>query len=125
MSRWILPLILLPGTMLLVVPAVIVWATSGTEYAATLGGPKSAGFWLALALGPPGAGMAGWAMAAFGRHGHGTPAPWDPPTRLVVAGPYRHVRNPMLSGVIAMLFAEALLLQSWPLTIWASVFFAR
>ena len=26
--------------------------------------------------------------------GQGTPAPWDPPRHLVVAGIYRHVRNP-------------------------------
>ena len=31
-----------------------------------------------------------------------------PTQRLVVVGPYRHVRNPMLTGVIAMLFAESL-----------------
>jgi protein-S-isoprenylcysteine O-methyltransferase Ste14 len=34
----------------------------------------------------------------FGRTGHGTPAPMAPPQRLVVAGFYRYVRNPMYSG---------------------------
>lgn len=30
--------------------------------------------------------------------GHGTPAPFDPPRRLVVQGFYRYVRNPMYVG---------------------------
>ena len=36
----------------------------------------------------------------FGRTGHGTPAPVAPPTRLVVVGFYRYVRNPMYVGFI-------------------------
>jgi len=34
----------------------------------------------------------------FGRTGHGTPAPIAPPTKLVVVGFYRYVRNPMYLG---------------------------
>ncbi len=37
----------------------------------------------------------------FGWTGHGTPAPVAPPTRLVVVGFYRHVRNPMYVGFAA------------------------
>ncbi|SEM81385.1 methyltransferase [Lihuaxuella thermophila] len=36
----------------------------------------------------------------FARKGEGTLAPWNPPQKLVVAGPYRYVRNPMYSGVL-------------------------
>jgi protein-S-isoprenylcysteine O-methyltransferase Ste14 len=36
----------------------------------------------------------------FGRTGHGTPAPLVPPTKLVVVGFYRYVRNPMYLGFI-------------------------
>jgi len=34
----------------------------------------------------------------FGWTGHGTPAPIAPPTRLVVVGLYRYLRNPMYTG---------------------------
>jgi protein-S-isoprenylcysteine O-methyltransferase Ste14 len=36
----------------------------------------------------------------FGRTGHGTPAPVAPPTKLVVVGFYRYVRNPMYVGFL-------------------------
>ena len=30
--------------------------------------------------------------------GNGTPAPWDPTTKMIVTGPYAYVRNPMITG---------------------------
>jgi protein-S-isoprenylcysteine O-methyltransferase Ste14 len=39
----------------------------------------------------------------------GTPAPYDPPRELVVAGLYRYVRNPQYVGVVLVLVGEALL----------------
>jgi protein-S-isoprenylcysteine O-methyltransferase Ste14 len=70
------------------------------------------------------AGLALWAWTAFlfVRIGRGTLAPWDPPTRLVTVGPYAHVRNPMLSGVFAVLTGEAVLVGSWALLAWAAIF---
>ena len=47
----------------------------------------------------------------FARH-HGSLAPWNPPTEMVLVGPYRHCRNPMISGIYAMLLGEALALRS-------------
>eukprot|EP00562_Extubocellulus_spinifer_P032077 CAMPEP_0178713508 /NCGR_PEP_ID=MMETSP0699-20121125/19461_1 /TAXON_ID=265572 /ORGANISM="Extubocellulus spinifer, Strain CCMP396" /LENGTH=260 /DNA_ID=CAMNT_0020362347 /DNA_START=141 /DNA_END=923 /DNA_ORIENTATION=- len=40
----------------------------------------------------------------------GTLAPWDPPREFVVTGPYRYVRNPMLSGVNLILASEIIVL---------------
>ena len=67
--------------------------------------------------------IAGWTTRLFVDKGEGTPAPWDPPTKLVVVGPYRHVRNPMITGVFLMLTAESVLFGSWPLFGWVVVFF--
>ena len=58
----------------------------------------------------------------FATQGRGTLAPWDPPTQLVVRGPYRFVRNPMISGVIFTLVGEALLFESLPHAVWAALF---
>lgn len=35
--------------------------------------------------------------------------PWDPTQRLVVRGPYRHTRNPMISSVLFMVLGQALI----------------
>ena len=34
----------------------------------------------------------------------GTPVPFNPPQRVIDTGPYRYVRNPMLTGVFLLLF---------------------
>ncbi len=72
------------------------------------------------------AGVALWAWTVwlFARIGRGTLAPWDPTRRLVAAGPYRHVRNPMISAVLAVLIGEALVFASASLGLYAAIFFA-
>ena len=59
----------------------------------------------------------------FSLKGLGTPAPIAPPTKLVVTGFYRHVRNPMYVGITTALFGEALLFGSRPL-LWELLFVA-
>lgn len=54
--------------------------------------------------------------------GHGSLAPWNPPTELVVTGPYRFCRNPMISGIYAILVGEALAFCSPWLGAWAALF---
>ena len=63
-------------------------------------------------------------LRRFATEGRGTLAPWDPPRQLVVQGPYRFVRNPMISGVLLVLCGEAALLVSRPHAIWALTFAA-
>ncbi len=53
----------------------------------------------------------------FSRYGEGSIMPWDPTQRLIVRGVYRHVRNPMHTGVFLVLFGEGLLLRSTSLLI--------
>jgi protein-S-isoprenylcysteine O-methyltransferase Ste14 len=42
----------------------------------------------------------------------GTPVPFNPPPKLVDAGPYAYVRNPMLSGVFILMFGFGILFNS-------------
>lgn len=51
---------------------------------------------------------------AFAWTGEGTPAPFDPPRRLVVTGWYRYVRNPMYIGMAIFLIGEFLLFGTTP-----------
>lgn len=119
--RQLAAIIALPGLVAVLVPWRIARRYDlGLEPAASLGG---------IVLQVAGAGMLliGLALFAsslyeFATRGRGTLAPWDPPRALVVAGPYRFVRNPMISGVIFVVCGEALLLLSLPHAIWAATF---
>lgn len=61
-------------------------------------------------------------IALFAQGGQGTLAPWDPTERLVIQGPYRHVRNPMISGVFFILLGDSLLFLSVPVFVWFMLF---
>jgi protein-S-isoprenylcysteine O-methyltransferase Ste14 len=50
----------------------------------------------------------------------GTPVPFNPPPKVVKTGPYRYVRNPMLTGVFLILFGLGFGVNSFSLV----VFFA-
>ena len=76
------------------------------------------------ALVAAGVALVAWTATLFARIGRGTIAPWDPTRRLVVLGPYRHVRNPMISGVLAILLGEAAIFGSLPLLLWFAGVFA-
>ncbi len=65
-----------------------------------------------------------WCIADFAYTGKGTPAPVDPPKRLVVHGLYRYVRNPMYIGVLSILLGELLRFPSFQMLIYASLVFA-
>ncbi len=58
----------------------------------------------------------------FHMHG-GSLAPWNPPRALVISGPYRYVRNPMILGIFLMLIGEAVFLQSRWIGLWFAMFF--
>jgi protein-S-isoprenylcysteine O-methyltransferase Ste14 len=126
-SGWVtrhgLALLVLPVTVVLVIPTWIARA-SGTEVIL----PDSPIDWAAAAIGLASLGLGATLFLAslmrFGSEGMGTLAPWDPPARLVVRGPYAFVRNPMISGVVFLLLAEGLLLRSVPHLEWAALFAA-
>ena len=117
-------IIVLPGTVLVFIPAVIVLLTMGSRFPPELTNPSHILFWLALLAASTGATLCVWAVKHFIRYGEGTPAPWDPPKKLVIGGPYRHSRNPMITGALLLLLAEALFLRSWFIGAWMLLFFA-
>jgi len=51
----------------------------------------------------------------FAKYGKGSAAPWDPPENLVIQGFYQYTRNPMVLGVLFMVFGETILFTSSPL----------
>jgi protein-S-isoprenylcysteine O-methyltransferase Ste14 len=106
-------IVLLPGMVTIVVPWLIL-AGEGADF----------GWWSLLGVPLIGAGLGLWlwTVVLFARIGKGTLAPWDPTKRLVVAGPYRHVRNPMITAVLFVLLGEAALFGSTGVLIWAAVF---
>ena len=57
-----------------------------------------------------------WDFASFGR---GTPAPIDPPKRLVVRGLYRYVRNPMHMGILTVILGWAMFFGDRGLVLYA------
>ena len=120
--RLVKPILILPGTAVVVIPALILWAAGGTWYGAAALSVRDVTLWLGLAAAVPALGLMVWTMRLFVTHGEGTPAPWDPPRKFVIRGPYRYVRNPMIIGVVFMLGAEALAFASWPLAAWLAVF---
>ena len=52
-----------------------------------------------------------WPVYSFIR-ARGSPVPFNPPRRLVIAGLYSRIRNPMISGWIVLLLGLGLLLNS-------------
>ena len=105
------------GLVLIFVPARLL-AWSGIIRPATMEAPQIAG----MIVGTAGAVIALWCVFAFARIGKGTPAPFDPPRRLVIRGPYRFVRNPMYIGAALALAGAALFYESVPLLAYAVLF---
>jgi protein-S-isoprenylcysteine O-methyltransferase Ste14 len=91
---------ILPVMVTGAIPMVIVVTTRAWERASVASVLVGAAAWIA-----------GFALLVrtsrlFARHG-GALAPWNPPTSIVLVGPYRYVRNPMISGIFLMLIGEA------------------
>jgi protein-S-isoprenylcysteine O-methyltransferase Ste14 len=118
--RHALAVLALPFMVAVVVP---VWLarSSGIQWDA----PQCALAWAGVGIGVAtllvGLTLFVASLRRFGGEGRGTLAPWDPPTSLVIRGPYSYVRNPMISGVLLVLVSEGSILRS-PIHLgWAAV----
>jgi protein-S-isoprenylcysteine O-methyltransferase Ste14 len=105
------------GAFLVFVPGRIL-ARAGIEPVTAVGAPQVIGIAVAIL----GLALAIACVLTFAFIGRGTPAPFDPPRALVVAGPYRFVRNPMYIGAGTALLGAALYYQSAALAGYALVF---
>jgi len=110
--RSLLAAALLPGTVTIIVP----WLILGR-------GASTGAHWPGLVLVALGAAILFRCIWEFAVSGRGTLAPIDPPTRLVVNGLYRYVRNPMYVGVVLILAGEAWAFASGWLAMYAVGFF--
>jgi protein-S-isoprenylcysteine O-methyltransferase Ste14 len=123
-SKHLRAIALLPGVVTLAIPGIILWRT----------GMDSWGLWqsvpatrivlpvmgvVCICLGLV---LMTATIRLFATVGKGTLAPWEPPQRIVVRGVYRHVRNPMISGVLFVLLGESVLTASVPLFQWFIIF---
>jgi protein-S-isoprenylcysteine O-methyltransferase Ste14 len=123
--KHVLSFLVAPVTMTLVIPGLIVALTDAPT--PDLTSPSAVAL---VSLGglliASGLGMLIWTVYLFDRVGKGTLGVGDAmgqPVKLVVRGPYRHVRNPMISGVFAILLGEAAVAGSGWLLLWAAIFF--
>jgi protein-S-isoprenylcysteine O-methyltransferase Ste14/pimeloyl-ACP methyl ester carboxylesterase len=107
--RALLSFLALPGIVAFVVPLLLAWPRVRDGSFNAIG----------LVLVIPGVTLLIWCVRKFLVTGKGTLAPWDPPTRLVSAGPYRCSRNPMYVGVVVILLGWSVAFQSWPLLLYA------
>lgn len=98
------------GLFLAAIPLVLAFAEQRWGLAAPFpsAAPLAGGVLLAAA-----SALGLWSAAAMSTRGAGTPLPAAMPNRLVVAGPYRVVRNPMAIAGITQGIAVGLILSSW------------
>jgi protein-S-isoprenylcysteine O-methyltransferase Ste14 len=114
-------IVILPVTMTILIPW---WVIRGNGI--VFQPPLAPLDWLCVIVGvlifAAGFGLFVATVFLFATRGRGTLAPWDPPSRLVIFGPYRYVRNPMIAGVILVIVAESLVFRSLSLAEWAAAF---
>ncbi len=107
-------ILLLPGMVAVAIPAAILYFT-GIAWPPSLWNIAIGSVFMVLGIT-----LMVWTNRLFAIVGHGTLAPWEPPRKLVVRGVYRHVRNPMITGALCILLAEAIFFGSWWLLGWFS-----
>ncbi|MFA6003849.1 MAG: methyltransferase [Elusimicrobiota bacterium] len=122
--RWSAAAILLPFNVLVIIPGATLLAFRHTRISHAWSDWGSPAGIITATLGLAGLALALWSVGLFMRFGQGTAAPWDPPKRFILRGPYRYVRNPMLMSIFIMQLAEAIFSHSWPLYGWLTIFIA-
>ena len=115
--------LILPGNVLITIPLLIFLSTRNS-YSYYLVNLHNFLFYVAMFFLALGLLLAIWSVRTFyTKGGDGTPGPWRPISNLIISGPYRYVRNPMILGVVNLLLFESALFASMTFILWAIVFF--
>lgn len=123
-ARVLAAILALPFAATVAVPALIVALGGGAPGPPFAGVARAAAAALGAALLLAGLTIFVATVPLFAAVGRGTLAPWDPPQRLVISGPYRYLRHPMIAGVALVLAGEALLTGSAGIAILLAAFVA-
>lgn len=112
-------ILILPGMVVLAIPYLLRKYVPELHVFQDLGNMKYASI-VFLALG---AILFITTIYLFWRIGKGTLAPWNGTERLVIAGPYKYVRNPMILGVLCLIIGQSAWYSSINLWLFAMIFF--
>lgn len=118
MREWIKAIIVLPFNVIVIIPSLILYFSKFKYFM-----PNIVQLIFGIVLLVFGLFLAIWTMILFAKIGKGTLAPWAATKHLIIEGPYRIVRNPMITGVLLVLTAEALILSSIYIFYWMVLFF--
>lgn len=110
--------ILVPGTVTVLIPFGLLLLENKPL-------PTSVGLYeiIGLTLMSVGVSIYIWCTWDFVAKGQGTPAPIEPPKKLVLKSLYRISRNPMYVGILSILIGESFLLRSFIFAAYATVVF--
>jgi len=111
--------VFVPGTLTTLIPFFIL-RSSSEVFSFNLSGFRYVGIIPVLF----GALLYFWCAWSFTFTGKGTPAPFDPPKKVVATGAHRMVRNPMYVACVSVLIGEAIFFESTALLIYALIVFS-
>ena len=104
-----------PGSIIVIIPWLLL--SSSVNFPLDAEGLRLLGL-VAIVLG---ALIYFWCAWDFALSGRGTPAPWDPPQKLISERLYSKMRNPIFVGIILVLVGEAIVFQSGALLTYAAL----
>ena len=116
-------ILILPFNVLIIIPVIILYFEDASTFIFHSILSRTAALIIGLFLFGLGIPLFVQSIRLFIKIGKGTLAPWNPTKKLVVKSLYRHMRNPMISGVLLNLLALSFTFQSNGILIWFGIFF--
>lgn len=116
--------LIFPLSFLVIIPAIILLTSCGKLRMNINTSEQAVLVLFAVAVGACGVWLTMSAIALFEHVGQGSILSMgkNHARTLITVGVYRHMRNPMILGVVLMLVSEALFFRSWALAGWVVIF---